>query len=155
MNIGLTSLRNQLTIRLGEPAISPHDPRLLLAQRWLEMAPGATDIFAIWENANSRQNPLLALVVSVLASLLTLLSSHYTYHPHGLSILKTLLTPACSRRMGTYLGGSHNELILVTLKLYNSMSTFAGGRERRSVLESFPWGTKVRFYFVGFLLRSF
>lgn len=144
-DLGLTSLRNQLTIRPSEPSISPQDPRLLLAQKWLEASPGAPDIFALWDNATLKQTPLLVLLVSVSASVLTLLSSHYSYHAHAIPILKTLLTPAYTRRMNGYLGGSHTDLILVTLKLYNSMSSFAGGRERKTVLESFPWGTKVRF----------
>jgi len=47
------------------------------------------------------------------------------------------------RRLNTYLGGSHTELILVTLKLFTAMSAFAGGRERKTVLEGFAWQTKV------------
>jgi len=47
------------------------------------------------------------------------------------------------RRLNFNLCGSHNELILVTLKLLNAMSAFAGGRERKSVSEAFTWETKV------------
>lgn len=42
-----------------------------------------------------------------------------------------------------YLAGQHTELILVTLKLFNSVTNFAGGRERKAVLESFAWEMKV------------
>ena len=80
----------------------------------------------------------------MLATILTLLSSHYTYQALGQPIIKTLLTPPWIRRLNSYLGGSNNELILVTLKLFNALSAYASGREQKSVLESFAWGTKVR-----------
>lgn len=57
--------------------------------------------------------------------------------------MKTLLTPTHARRLNSYIGGSHSELILVTLKLYNGMSGFAGGRDRKAVLEAFGWELKV------------
>ena len=47
------------------------------------------------------------------------------------------------RRLNTYIGGSHTELILVTLKLFNSMSAFANGKERKTLLELFAWEIKV------------
>ncbi|KAF8219132.1 hypothetical protein L208DRAFT_1448990 [Tricholoma matsutake] len=138
----LTSLRNQLSIKSVEDAPSPQDERLLLAQHWMENVPGAHDIFGIWEEANPRQTSLLALVVAVLSSLLALLSSHYAYHGLGQPIIKTLLTPPYVRRLNSYLGGSHSELILVTLKLFNGMSSFGGGREKTAVMDSFAWGIK-------------
>lgn len=128
----------------------------------MENVPGAHDIFGIWEEANpvclclfhgdsqpklfllQRQTSLLALVVAVLSSLLALLSSHYAYHGLGQPIIKTLLTPPYVRRLNSYLGGSHSELILVTLKLFNGMSSFGGGREKTAVMDSFAWGIKVR-----------
>jgi nucleolar pre-ribosomal-associated protein 1 len=130
----------------------------------MENVPGAHDIFGIWDDSNSvrgflssteggsltnlflsqRQTSLLALVVAVLSSLLTLLSSHYAYHALGQPIIKTLLTPPYVRRLNLYLGGTHSELILVTLKLFNGMSSFAGGREKMAVLDSFGWEIKVR-----------
>ncbi|KAF8073491.1 ribosome 60S biogenesis N-terminal-domain-containing protein [Lyophyllum atratum] len=138
----LTALRNQFSIRPGEDAIAPLDARLLLAQHWLENVPGAHDMFGVWDSLTNRQNSIFALVVSVISSLLELLSSHYTFHILGQPIIKTLLTPSYSRRLNSYLGGTHAELILVTLKLFNTMSAFAGGRERKSVLESFGWELK-------------
>lgn len=42
-----------------------------------------------------------------------------------------------------YLSGSYNDLILATLKLYNAISQFASGKERRGVMEVFAWETKV------------
>ncbi|KAF9460940.1 ribosome 60S biogenesis N-terminal-domain-containing protein [Collybia nuda] len=137
-----TALRNQLSIKPGEDVISPQDERLLLAQHWMENVPGAHDIFEIWDNTTQRQTSALALIVSVLSSLLSLLSSHYTFHVLGQPILKTLLTPTYTRRLNSYLGGSHSELILTTLKLYNGMSAFAGGRERSAVLDAFGWEIK-------------
>lgn len=56
--------------------------------------------------------------------------------------MKALLTPSRLRQLNSYLGGSHNELIIVTLKLYNVMSAFAGGRDKKSVLEGFGWEIK-------------
>lgn len=85
-----------------------------------------------------------ALFVSVLASLLELLSSHYTYHALGLPIVKTLLSSQWMRRLNSHLGGTNNELILVTLRLLSALSAFAGGRERKAVLDAFSWDTKVR-----------
>lgn len=57
--------------------------------------------------------------------------------------MKTLLTTTWMRRLSSYLGGSQTDLILVTLKLLNGMSSFAGGKERKFILESFAWETKV------------
>ena len=57
--------------------------------------------------------------------------------------MKTLLTPSKLRQLNSYIGGSHNELIIVTMKLYNVMSKFAGGRDRKLVLEGFGWEIKV------------
>ncbi|KAI0269360.1 ribosome 60S biogenesis N-terminal-domain-containing protein [Gloeopeniophorella convolvens] len=138
----LTALRNQLTIKSNEGPVQPQDERLALVQSWMEVAPGAQSIFAIWEGANQRQHPLLAQLVSVLASLVTLLSTHYTHHKLGHPILKTLLSSEYIFHLNTYLTGSHNELILWTLKLFNAMSSFAGGSEKRAILEGFAWEAK-------------
>jgi hypothetical protein len=60
-------------------------------------------------------------------------------------------------RLHSYIAGSHNELILVSLRLFNAMSRFAAGQYRKSVLENFPWELKVGSYFVldGCFLYSF
>src|ERR1700691_1285862 len=71
-----------------------------------------------------RQMSLSALFVSVICSLLALLSSHYTYQSLGHPIVRTLLLPQWMRRLHSNLGASHNELILVTLKLLNAISAF-------------------------------
>lgn len=47
----LTALRNQLTVRPDE-TVSPQDERVLLAQNWMDMAPGAHDLFEAWEGSN-------------------------------------------------------------------------------------------------------
>ncbi|PFH47812.1 hypothetical protein AMATHDRAFT_6373 [Amanita thiersii Skay4041] len=135
-------LRNKLTVQHNEPPISPQDERLLLVQSWLEESPGAEDIFEHWEKAEPRNAVLHAHIVTLLSSVLSLLSSHYTYHVLGHPITKTLLAPACIRRLNSYLGGTNNELISVTLKLYHALSTFAGGREQKSVIDAFPWKLK-------------
>ncbi|KAJ7095895.1 ribosome 60S biogenesis N-terminal-domain-containing protein [Mycena belliarum] len=138
----LTELRNQFSVWPTEGPISPHDARLVLAQKWLDAAPGAHELFAIWERTQARQPAVIVLILSLLSSLLLLLSSHYTYHAAGHPILRTLLTPPWMKKLNSYLGGSHNEVLLVTLKLFNGMTAFGGGRERKSVLESFAWETK-------------
>ncbi|KAG5635154.1 hypothetical protein H0H81_012205 [Sphagnurus paluster] len=138
----LTALRSQLSLKPGEETVSPQDERLLLAQHWLEKFPGAHDIFGIWDSLVQRQSSVFALIVSILSSLLALTSSHYTFQALGQPILKTLLTPTIIRRLNSYIGGTHAELILVTLKLYNTMSLFARGRERKSLLEAFGWEVK-------------
>ncbi|KAF7365247.1 hypothetical protein MVEN_00396500 [Mycena venus] len=138
----LTDLRNQFSVWPNEGPISTQDARLILAQKWLDAAPGAQDLFSIWEKSNARQPATIVPIVSLISSLLALLSAHYTFHAAGHPILRTLLTPSWTRKLNSYLGGSHTELLLVTLKLFNSMSAFGGGRERKSVLESFAWETK-------------
>ncbi|KAH9887708.1 ribosome 60S biogenesis N-terminal-domain-containing protein [Cubamyces lactineus] len=139
---GLNALRNQFTIKSNEAPIAVNDERLVLAKEWLETDPGAQELFSIWESTNARQMSLLAAIVGVLATLLTLLSSHYTYHAHAQPILRALLSQQWAHHLNLYLSGQHTELILVTLKLYNSMSNFAGGRERKAVLDVFAWETK-------------
>lgn len=56
------------------------------------------------------------------------------------------------RRINSYVTGAHNELILASLKLLNVMSDYAGGRERKAVMEGFAWEAKVRVHrmFIGF-----
>ena len=82
------------------------------------------------------------MIVGLLSSLLTLLSVHYTYHPHAQPILRALLSQQWTSHLNTYLSGQHTELVLVTLKLFNALSNFAGGRERRAVLDAFAWEMK-------------
>ncbi|KDQ65157.1 hypothetical protein JAAARDRAFT_75487 [Jaapia argillacea MUCL 33604] len=150
----LTGFRNQLTVKDSEGAISPQDDRLLLVKAWLEAAPGAPELFEIWDHATSRQMSLLALIVSTLASVLKLVNSHYTYHSLGQPITKTLLNSNCMHRLNSYLGGSHSELILVTLKLFNIVSSFAGGRERKPLLDSFAWEAKSLFKLLNMRRKS-
>ena len=57
--------------------------------------------------------------------------------------MKTLLNHSNMRRLQSYIGGSYNELILASLRLFNVMSKFAAGQYRKSVLENFPWELKV------------
>ncbi|KAL0058378.1 hypothetical protein AAF712_014958 [Marasmius tenuissimus] len=141
----LTTLRNQFSLKQSEGNVSSSDPRLLFAQQWLGRGPGAGDLFKLWEGVESRQqanlnansHTILSLVLSVLSSLLSILSSHYTYHSYGLPIIKTLLSSQYARKLNSFIGGSHTDLVLSSMKLLNSMSDFASGKERRSVLESF------------------
>ncbi|SJL01120.1 uncharacterized protein ARMOST_04437 [Armillaria ostoyae] len=138
---GLTSIRNQFTVKPDE-TISPQDSRLVLVQQWLNGSPGAEDIFTLWAGAEQRQTVLISLLLSVLAVTLSLLSSHYTYHSLGHPVVKKLLLSQWTRKLNSYISGSSNDLILSTLKLYNSLSAFARGRERKGVLEAFAWEIK-------------
>jgi nucleolar pre-ribosomal-associated protein 1 len=150
-----------LTIRAQELSVPPQDARLDLVKHWIETSPDAHDLFSIWDRSNSvsvdflvgnglllilpkRQAALIALIISILSTILVLLSSHYTNHALGQPITKALLSPARLRRLNSYIGGANNELIIVTLKLYNVLSSFAGGREKKSILEGFAWELKVR-----------
>ena len=90
-----------------------------------------------------RQPSLLALLISVVSSVLTILTTQYTYHKLGQPILKTLLSPDYLLHLNSYLNGSHNDLIIATLKLFCAISVFGGGCEKRAVLEGFSWENKV------------
>ncbi|KDR74243.1 hypothetical protein GALMADRAFT_250000 [Galerina marginata CBS 339.88] len=138
----LTSLRNQLTVKPQEPPISSQDERLALVRQWMDSAPVEHDLFGIWDQANSRQSTIIALIISLLSAIIDLLSAHYNNHASGQPIMKALLNPTRLRQLNSFIGGSNNELIIVTLKLFNVMSTFAGGRHRKSVLEGFGWEMK-------------
>jgi nucleolar pre-ribosomal-associated protein 1 len=61
--------------------------------------------------------------------------------------MKSLLQPVRLRYMNSYIGASHKELIIATLKLFNAMSSFASGRDKNSVLQGFGWDVKV--FFLG------
>ncbi|KAH7907124.1 ribosome 60S biogenesis N-terminal-domain-containing protein [Hygrophoropsis aurantiaca] len=138
----LIALRNQFSLRQGE-IVPPQDGRLLMVKQWLDLSPGGHDIFEVWDHIPTSQMAALALPVSLLSHILALLSSHLPYHFYGIPIIKTLLSPQWMRKLNSYIGGSHNELILVTLKLFNVMSAFGGGRERKMVLDTFHWESKV------------
>ena len=56
--VGLTALRNQLSVNPDEK-IAPQDERLLLVQHWMEIAPGAQDMFEAWEGSNQVRNALI------------------------------------------------------------------------------------------------
>jgi hypothetical protein len=45
--------------------------------------------------------------------------------------------------MASYIFGS-NELIIVSLKLLNTIYHFGGGRKWKTLFEAFPWNMKVR-----------
>ncbi|KAF5309185.1 hypothetical protein D9619_012740 [Psilocybe cf. subviscida] len=138
----LIILRNQLAVKTTEGSVSPQDVRLELVKEWIQRSHGASDLFTLWDTANSRQSTLIALILSVLSSILTLLSAHYTDHALGQPVIKNATAAARLRQLNSYIGGSHNELILCTLKLYNVMSSFASGKDRKTVLEGFGWEIK-------------
>ncbi|KAI6110769.1 ribosome 60S biogenesis N-terminal-domain-containing protein [Pisolithus croceorrhizus] len=135
----LPTLRSKLYPRPDE-VISPQDERLQLLKSWLEESHGASDLFDAWDRTN--QLSTIALLVTIMSSTLTLLSSHLPYHQYGLPIIRTLLSTRWTRQLSAYLGGSHNDLILATLKLFNAISAFGGGCERKAVFEAFPWDNK-------------
>ncbi|KAF9224544.1 hypothetical protein BS17DRAFT_780022 [Gyrodon lividus] len=135
----LSALRAKLSLKPGE-IISPHDERLALVKLWLDSSPDAQDLFDIWGTVKEMSTQ--ALVVSLFPSLLSLLSFHFPYHSYGTPIIKILLSPQWLRRLNSYISGSHNELILTTLKLFSAISAFGSGRERKSVFEAYPWDNK-------------
>lgn len=93
---------------------------------------------------------MTTLSVSVLACLLTLLSSHFIYQDLGQPIIKSLLSSYWLRKLELYLGGSHTDLTLVTVKLLNAISNYSGGREQKALLEAFMWDVKVCFYVLSY-----
>ncbi|KAF8994562.1 ribosome 60S biogenesis N-terminal-domain-containing protein [Cyathus striatus] len=138
----LTAVRNQLSISPHEGPVAPQDARLLLAEQWMEISPGAQDLFNLWDNTTPRQPALPAIIVSVLACLLSILTTHYTHHASGHGILKAILTPQYLQKLNSYIGGGNNDLILAALKLYCAMAEFGSGREKKAVLEGFGWEIK-------------
>ena len=87
---------------------------------------------------------LLTVIVGLLSALVNILSTHYTYHAYAQPILRSLLSQQWSQQLNHYLAGQHTDLVLATLKLYNSLTSYAGGRERKAVLDAFAWEMKVR-----------
>ncbi|KAI5885092.1 uncharacterized protein SCHCODRAFT_02753782 [Schizophyllum commune H4-8] len=150
----LTALRNQLTIKPTEEKISTQDARLVLVDEFLQLSPGAQDVLQLWETSNPRQPQLPALCCSVLACMLTLLSTHLPYHAAGMQIVRNLLQDQWSRRLFVALSGSSNDLILATLKLVNALANFASGRERKAVVELLPWEGKTLPKLVNMRRRS-
>jgi len=92
---------------------------------------------------SQRQMGLSVVVISLMSCILNLFSIHYPDQRYGLAILKILFLPQWYQKLNTCLHGSHSESILVTMKLYTAMSSFAGGRERKAVMEIFAWDNKV------------
>ncbi|KAF8128177.1 ribosome 60S biogenesis N-terminal-domain-containing protein [Boletus edulis] len=135
----LFALRSKLSLKPGD-IVAPHDERLSLAKLWMESSPAAQDLFDVWGKVNEMSTQ--ALVTSLFSSLLSLFTFHLPDHSYGVPIIKMVLSPQWLRKLNSYINGSHNEQILATLKLFNSISTFGSGRERKSVFEAFPWDNK-------------
>ncbi|KAG6375258.1 ribosome 60S biogenesis N-terminal-domain-containing protein [Boletus reticuloceps] len=135
----LFALRSKLSLKPGD-IVAPHDERLSLAKLWMEDSPAAQDLFDVWGKVNEMSTQVL--VMSLFSSLLSLFTCHLPDHSYGVPIIKTVLSPQWLRKLNSYISGSHNERILATLKLFDSISTFGSGRERKSVFEAFPWDNK-------------
>ena len=71
------------------------------------------------------------------------MSAHILHHSHGEIIAKRILTSQWMRKIDSQLSSAHNDSVLAALKLLNSISTFAGGKEQKALLESFSWDVKV------------
>ncbi|KAH8086640.1 ribosome 60S biogenesis N-terminal-domain-containing protein, partial [Cristinia sonorae] len=141
---GLNSLRNQFTVKYDE-RVSVTDERLILLQAWLDHASAARELFGIWERTTSRQQALQSAIVSLLSAILTLLSSHYSLQPLAAPIVNSLLSSQWLPKLNAYLASTHRDLVLFTLKLFNSLSLYGGGQERRLILEGFAWESKSLF----------
>jgi nucleolar pre-ribosomal-associated protein 1 len=57
--LALTSLRNQLTVKYNESTLPPDDGRIRLAREWMEMSPGAKELFDLWTTINQVRLPYL------------------------------------------------------------------------------------------------
>jgi hypothetical protein len=68
----LTALRNQLAVQADE-VISSQDERVLLSQNWMELSPGAQDIFEAWEGSNQvcRRNTYFLVRTLITAMMIT------------------------------------------------------------------------------------
>ncbi|KZV73620.1 hypothetical protein PENSPDRAFT_627099 [Peniophora sp. CONT] len=140
----LVTLRNQLTVRPHEEPIAPSDARLALLQSYLDspISRDAKQLFDAWSSTSSKQPQHLATAVSALAAVLNLLSSHYTFHALGQPIVKNLLSSPWIHHLKTYLSSSSNELVIASLKCFLAVSSFAGGREQRVLMDAFAWESK-------------
>ncbi|KAL5508633.1 hypothetical protein ACEPAH_6252 [Sanghuangporus vaninii] len=137
----LKALRDQISLKFEESSLSLQDTRLVLVKEWLELSSGAEDIFALLEKR--QQSTVEAVCLSILASLLTLTTQYFVYQSLGHPIVKNLLTPRWLRKLNSHLSGGHLELCFASLKLLNAVSTFAGGKEQKCLLETFPWDVKI------------
>lgn len=91
------------------------------------------------------QPVISSLCVSLLSCILSLTSTHLGDHPLGQPVVNKILSPRWMRKTESFLSGSHTDLVLMTMKLVHGISTFAGGKEKRTLLESFIWDVKVSF----------
>lgn len=119
-------------------------PPLKISSMFGERSTKCVPISICLRELNTFQMSTQALVVSLFSSLLSLFSCHLPDHSYGVPIIKTVLSPQWLRKLNSYTSGSHNEQILASLKLFDAISIFGSGRERKSVFESFPWDNKVR-----------
>ncbi|KZS90936.1 hypothetical protein SISNIDRAFT_487949 [Sistotremastrum niveocremeum HHB9708] len=137
----LVALRNQLTVRATEGPISTTDKRVTLVSAWIGISPGLPELFKLVE-VHQRNANTLASILSIFAYILQLLSSHLSTQATGSSLTKILLSSLFFRRYNAHLSGGHNELIMATLKLLTALSTFAGCKDQKMVLDGFAWGSK-------------
>lgn len=66
----------------------------------------------------------------------------------GQPIVKRLLTSQWMRKLDSQLTGIHHDTSLAALKLLNAISAFAGGKEQKTLMESFSWDAKVGYFSV-------
>ncbi|KLO07343.1 hypothetical protein SCHPADRAFT_652933 [Schizopora paradoxa] len=137
----IRSLRNQLTVRSKDAQLSSDDGRVILVREWLEICPGADDLFEYLDTNTPPSST--AICLSIISNTLELTSAHLDNHAAGLQVLRKLLTPRWIHRLQALFSGSHTDTTLATLKLVNNISSFASGRERKALLEAFTWELKV------------
>lgn len=126
-------------------------------------------IFDAWTLAESRDlHPLRILVYQVLAQLLGLLSCHQPNHTHGDAIVEALTDASAPWTMhlqasvgkATAVQGrrdkaSHDAVsILLALRLYTAMATYARGKFAHTVWERFFWTSDVHARLASMRRRS-
>ncbi|RXW16240.1 hypothetical protein EST38_g9609 [Candolleomyces aberdarensis] len=144
--------------------IQPSDSRLLLLEKWCQSSPGLEELFSIWDSAVATtssssggwknqqvQGPaamasnITALCLNILTSILTLLSTYYTLHPHAYPLLKNLFENERWKKLCGYVSGAAgggsmaNDIILVTLRL---LGVIVERWDAKKVLEGFIWESK-------------
>lgn len=83
-------------------------------------------------------------ILFLLDAVLLVLNSHSSTYPLGFPIVKLVLASNIIRRLTQYLTSADRSLVLAALKLFGALSSFGTGRDKRTVLEAFPWGSKVK-----------
>lgn len=108
----------------------------MLVVRWMQSSPGAHDILEIWEGLGRFITHHVSAILGPYSAIISFLVPLALHSNH-----QSALAAKMMRELASYISGS-NELILVSLKLSNTVSHFGGGRERKTLFEAFSCNMK-------------